>query len=78
VNAASFARPIVLAAIRGGPFPFMRIGAPVPGILRGSIFLREVIDWHTIAGSCIVVIGTASVTGFDPATLIARGLLRNA
>lgn len=39
---------------------------PVFGILWGAMFLGEVIGWHTIAGSAIVLVGTALVTGFVP------------
>ena len=39
---------------------------PVFGILWGSLFLGEVIGWYTIAGSAIVIVGTALVTGFRP------------
>ena len=40
---------------------------PLFGILWGSLFLHEVVGWHTIAGSAIVIMGTALVTGFRPA-----------
>lgn len=40
--------------------------SPVFGILWGALFLHEAIGWHTIAGSAIVLIGTALVTGFRP------------
>ena len=39
---------------------------PVFGILWGALFLHEVIGWHTIAGSAIVIAGTMLVTGFKP------------
>jgi drug/metabolite transporter (DMT)-like permease len=39
---------------------------PVFGILWGVLFLGEPIGWHTIAGSGIVLVGTALVTGFVP------------
>jgi drug/metabolite transporter (DMT)-like permease len=39
---------------------------PLFGILWGTIFLHEVIGWYTIAGSAIVITGTALVTGFRP------------
>ncbi|MES2150364.1 MAG: DMT family transporter [Pseudomonadota bacterium] len=39
---------------------------PLFGILWGSLFLHEVIGWYTIAGSAIVIAGTALVTGFRP------------
>ena len=39
---------------------------PVFGILWGALFLGETVGWHTLAGSGIVLIGTALVTGFVP------------
>ena len=39
---------------------------PVFGILWGALFLGEVVGWHTLAGSAIVLVGTALVTGFAP------------
>jgi drug/metabolite transporter (DMT)-like permease len=39
---------------------------PLFGILWGMLFLSEKIGWQTIAGSAIVIIGTALVTGFRP------------
>lgn len=39
---------------------------PLFGILWGHLFLAEIIGWHTIAGSIIVITGTALVTGFKP------------
>ncbi len=51
---------------------------PVFGILFGSVFLGEVITTTMIMGSLIVVVGTALVTGFNPAALLQRGVARNA
>lgn len=42
---------------------------PLFGILWGSLFLGEVVGWHTILGAAIVITGTALVTGFRPAFL---------
>jgi drug/metabolite transporter (DMT)-like permease len=39
---------------------------PVFGILWGCLFLGEDFGWHTVAGSSIVIVGTALVTGFRP------------
>ena len=36
---------------------------PAFGILWGALFLGEVVGWYTIAGSGIVLLGTALVTG---------------
>ena len=45
---------------------------PVFGILWGAVFLNEHLGWNTLAGSIIVIIGTALVTGFRPAFLKRR------
>ena len=42
---------------------------PMFGILWGALFLHEVIGWHTLLGSAIVLVGTALVTGFVPSFL---------
>ncbi|MES2296974.1 MAG: DMT family transporter [Pseudomonadota bacterium] len=39
---------------------------PVFGILWGTLFLHEVVGWYTVAGSAIVIVGTALVTGYVP------------
>lgn len=41
---------------------------PMFGILWGNLFLDEVITASMIAGSIVVVVGTALATGFNPAT----------
>lgn len=40
--------------------------SPLFGILWGVLFLGETVGWHTLAGSAIVIAGTALVTGFKP------------
>jgi drug/metabolite transporter (DMT)-like permease len=40
--------------------------SPLFGILWGALFLGEAIGWYTVAGSAIVLVGTALVTGFVP------------
>lgn len=45
---------------------------PVFGVLWGRVFLGEPIGLHTLAGSAIVVVGTALVTGFSPRMLRPR------
>ena len=45
---------------------------PVFGVLWGCLFLDEHIGVHTIFGSGIVIVGTALVTGFSPASLFKR------
>jgi drug/metabolite transporter (DMT)-like permease len=46
---------------------------PVFGILWGRLFLGEPIGWHTVAGSAIVILGTALVTNFSYSRLLAPG-----
>ena len=45
---------------------------PLFGILWGRLFLGEVIGWHTVAGSAIVIVGTALVTGFRHGAKLLR------
>lgn len=45
---------------------------PVFGVLWGHVFLGEPVGWYTLAGSLIVVAGTALVTGFTPRMLRPR------
>lgn len=42
---------------------------PMFGVLWGSVVLDEMIGWHTLIGSLVVVTGTALVTGFSPRVL---------
>ncbi len=51
---------------------------PIFGILFGHLFLGEVITFGMIAGSCIIIVGTALVTGFNPATLFQHKVANNA
>ena len=51
---------------------------PVFGVLWGHLVLDEVIGWNTWVGACVVVVGTALVTGFSPrAFLASRGPSRD-
>lgn len=45
---------------------------PVFGVLWGAVFLDEAVGWHTLAGSLIVLTGTALVSGFSPVAAFAR------
>jgi drug/metabolite transporter (DMT)-like permease len=47
---------------------------PVFGVLWGWLFLGEHVGLPTVAGSLIVIVGTALVTGFSPSAILARGL----
>jgi len=38
---------------------------PMFGVFWGHLFLGEVIGWYTLAGSLVVIVGTALVTGFS-------------
>jgi len=44
---------------------------PVFGVLWGHLFLGEPVGWNTLLGA-LVVVGTALVTGFQPAALWRR------
>jgi drug/metabolite transporter (DMT)-like permease len=45
---------------------------PVFGVLWGYLILNEPVGWHTLAGACAVICGTAWVTGFSPTALLRR------
>lgn len=44
---------------------------PVFGVLWGHLVLDEIISWNTWFGACVVVLGTALVTGFSPKSFFA-------
>jgi drug/metabolite transporter (DMT)-like permease len=37
---------------------------PIFGVMWGVIFLDEVVGWHTLIGTCLVIMGTIKTTGF--------------
>ena len=45
---------------------------PMFGVLWGHAILGEPLGWNTLVGAAIVIVGTALVTGFDPAGLFRR------
>jgi drug/metabolite transporter (DMT)-like permease len=45
---------------------------PVFGVMWGHFLLDEPVGWNTLAGACVVIFGTALVTGFSPASLFAK------
>ncbi|MHB1332025.1 MAG: DMT family transporter [Sulfuriferula sp.] len=51
---------------------------PVFGILWGRLFLHELITLGMVAGSCVVILGTALVTGFNPVALLQGRVPNNA
>jgi drug/metabolite transporter (DMT)-like permease len=58
--------------IGGTPTLTVTFLIPVFGILWGHLFLGEVVTLSMIAGSLIVIAGTALATGFNPAALLMR------
>jgi drug/metabolite transporter (DMT)-like permease len=50
---------------------------PVFGILWGNLLLGESITLHTMAGTVIVIVGTALVTGFSPAAILPKKTVAN-
>ena len=44
---------------------------PVFGVLWGHLILGEPLGWNTLVGALVVILGTALVTGFSVAALIA-------
>jgi drug/metabolite transporter (DMT)-like permease len=57
-----------------GPAPALTVTflIPVFGVLWGALFLGEHVGLSTVAGSLIVIVGTAFVTGFSPSLLGKR------
>lgn len=45
---------------------------PVFGVFWGWLVLNEIVGWHTLAGTVIVITGTALVTNFSPSRLFVR------
>lgn len=45
---------------------------PVFGVLWGAVFLGEAVGWHTLAGSVMVLTGTALTTGFSFRAALSR------
>ena len=56
-----------------GPAPALTVTylVPVFGILWGALFLGEQVGWHTLAGSLLILTGTALVTGFSASAIFA-------
>jgi drug/metabolite transporter (DMT)-like permease len=48
---------------------------PVFATLWGAWFLGEPMGWGTLIGGALVLLGTTVTTGFDPRSLMRRGLL---
>ncbi len=57
-----------------GAAPALSVGflIPVFGVLWGSVILHEPVGLRTIIGGAIVLLGTALITGFNPASLMKR------
>ncbi len=62
----------LIADIGAAPALTVTFLIPVFGIVWGNRVLDEPIGWHTLAGSAIVILGTALVTGFSPDSLLGK------
>ena len=45
---------------------------PVFGVFWGHFLLGEPVGWNTVAGACVVMLGTALVTGFSPSMFFTK------
>ena len=59
----------LVADIGAAPALTVTFLVPVFGVTWGHFLLGEPVGWHTVAGTCVVVLGTALVTGFSVSTL---------
>lgn len=64
----------LIADIGAAPALTVTYLIPLFGILWGVLFLDESIGWHTLAGGCAVLAGTALVTGFPVRGLFPRAV----
>lgn len=62
----------LIAEIGAAPALTVTFLIPLFGVLWGWLFLAETVGWHTLAGACIVIVGTALVTGFSPRLLLRK------
>jgi drug/metabolite transporter (DMT)-like permease len=62
----------LIADIGAAPALTVTFLIPVFGIIWGNLVLDEPIGWHTLAGSAIVILGTALVTGFSVGSLFQK------
>jgi len=62
----------LIADIGAAPALTVTYLVPVFGVMWGHFLLDEPVGWNTLVGACVVVLGTALVTGFSPSTLFAE------
>ena len=60
----------LVADIGAAPTLTVTFLIPMFGVMWGALLLDEPVGWHTLAGSLVVITGTALVTDFSPKVLL--------
>ncbi len=66
----------LIADIGAAPALTVTFLVPVFGVAWGHFLLGEPVGWNTLVGACVVIVGTALVTGVSPSVLFDKKATR--